>query len=180
MASPSLKTTLIYHSETQWTDTLPVVLLELRTCFKEDLGTSVVELVYGISLLRSKYRMSTAFFSSEEMLSDPRIFVEDFRIIVLERISDKCSKIWAEIVVQMREINSSSKMSGLKRAYKNIIDLNKKSGNHKNMWAFFLYVYHRRTHDTHLVRNDNEIDIESTIRYRFDAFDVDSIIHYHF
>jgi len=79
----------------------------------------------------------------------------------------KCSKIWAEIAAQMKEtytvttLQCSSKMSGLKRAYKNIIDLNKKSGNHKNMWAFFLYVYHRRTHDTHPVRNDNEIDIES-------------------
>jgi len=53
-----------------------------KNLFQRDLGTSVVELVYGISLLRSKYCMSTAFFSSEEMLSDPQIFVEDFRVIV--------------------------------------------------------------------------------------------------
>jgi len=28
-------------------------------------------------------------------------------------------------------------MSGMKRTYKNIVDLNKKSGNNKNSWAFF-------------------------------------------
>ncbi|XP_011059853.1 PREDICTED: uncharacterized protein LOC105149263 [Acromyrmex echinatior] len=46
----SLKTALMCHGETQWTDTLPVVLLGLRTCLKEDLGASVAELVYGITL----------------------------------------------------------------------------------------------------------------------------------
>ena len=72
----SLKTALICHSETQWTDTLPVVLLGLRTCLKEDLGTSVAELVYGTTL-----KVPDEFFSSEEMPSNPRIFVEDFRVI---------------------------------------------------------------------------------------------------
>ncbi|KAG5328076.1 PDCD5 protein, partial [Acromyrmex charruanus] len=33
----SLKTALMCHGETQWTDTLPVVLLGLRTCLKEDI-----------------------------------------------------------------------------------------------------------------------------------------------
>ncbi|XP_018360976.1 PREDICTED: uncharacterized protein LOC108759826 [Trachymyrmex cornetzi] len=46
----------------------------------------------------------------------------------------------------MKEANSlyevtgqqcASKMSGLKRTYKNIADLNKKSGNHTSSWAFF-------------------------------------------
>ncbi|KAG5324085.1 POL4 protein, partial [Pseudoatta argentina] len=73
----SLKTALMCHGETQWTDTLPVVLLGLRTCFKEDLGASVAELVYGTTL-----KVPGEFFSSEEMSSDPRIFVEDFRVIM--------------------------------------------------------------------------------------------------
>ncbi|KYN02051.1 hypothetical protein ALC62_07167 [Cyphomyrmex costatus] len=34
-------------------------------------------------------------------------------------------------------LQCSSKMSGLKRTYKNITDLNKKSGNNRNTWAFF-------------------------------------------
>ena len=45
-----LKTAIMCHGETQWTDTLPAVLLGLRTCLKEDLGASVTELVYGITL----------------------------------------------------------------------------------------------------------------------------------
>ncbi|KAG5321131.1 POL4 protein, partial [Pseudoatta argentina] len=73
----SLKTALMCHGETQWTDTLPVVLLGLRTCLKEDLGASVAELVYGTTL-----KVPGEFFSSEEMSSDPRIFVEDFRVIM--------------------------------------------------------------------------------------------------
>ncbi|XP_018309798.1 uncharacterized protein [Mycetomoellerius zeteki] len=53
----------------------------------------------------------------------------------------RSNKIWTEIAAEMKEANSSyevtgqqcaSKMSGLKRTYKNIADLNKKSGNHKN------------------------------------------------
>jgi len=58
----------------------------------------------------------------------------------------RSNKIWAEIAASMKEMNSSyditgqqcaSKMSGLKRTYKNIVDQNKKSGNHRNSWAFF-------------------------------------------
>ncbi|XP_011050435.1 PREDICTED: uncharacterized protein LOC105143680 [Acromyrmex echinatior] len=73
----SLKTALMCHDETQWTDTLPVVLLELRTCLKEDLGASVAELVYGTT-----FKVPGEFFFSEEMPSGPRIFVEDFRVIM--------------------------------------------------------------------------------------------------
>lgn len=48
----------------------------------------------------------------------------------------------------------TSKMSGLKRTYKNIVDQNKKSGNSRHSWPFFsvcfithIYVYtHTHTH----------------------------------
>jgi len=73
----SLKTTLMCHSKTQWTYTLPIVLFRLRTCFKENLGTFVVKLIYGTTL-----EVSRKFFSSEEMPNDPRIFVKDFRVIM--------------------------------------------------------------------------------------------------
>ncbi|KYQ50807.1 hypothetical protein ALC60_10099 [Trachymyrmex zeteki] len=58
----------------------------------------------------------------------------------------RSNKIWAEIAISMKDANSSyavtgqqcaSKMSGLKRTYKNITDQNKKSGNHRSSWAFF-------------------------------------------
>jgi len=58
----------------------------------------------------------------------------------------RSNKIWAEIAAEMNKINPAyevtaqqctSKMSGLKRTYKNIVDMNKKSGNNRNSWAFF-------------------------------------------
>jgi len=52
-------------------------LLDLKTCFKEDLSTSVAELVYGTML-----KVPSEFFSSEEMPSDPQIFIEDFCVIM--------------------------------------------------------------------------------------------------
>lgn len=73
----SFKVALMCHGNTNWMDVLPVVLLGLRTCYKEELDSSVAELVYGTTL-----RVPGEFFSSEEMASNPRIFVEDFRVIM--------------------------------------------------------------------------------------------------
>ncbi|XP_029661940.1 uncharacterized protein LOC115234762 isoform X2 [Formica exsecta] len=60
----------------------------------------------------------------------------------------RSNKIWAEIAAQMNEANPAyeltaqqctSKMSGLKRTYKNIVDQNKKSGNSRNsLWIHYL------------------------------------------
>ncbi|XP_011859374.1 PREDICTED: zinc finger protein with KRAB and SCAN domains 2-like isoform X1 [Vollenhovia emeryi] len=58
----------------------------------------------------------------------------------------RSNKIWAEIAAEMNKVDPlyevtaqqcTSKMSGLKRSYKNIVDMNKKSGNNRNSWAFF-------------------------------------------
>jgi hypothetical protein len=38
------------HADQQWTEALPLVLLGIRTSFKEDLQASVAEFVYGESL----------------------------------------------------------------------------------------------------------------------------------
>ncbi|KMQ85929.1 pol polyprotein [Lasius niger] len=73
----TLKSALMCHNESQWTETLPVVLLGLRTCYKENLDTSAAELVYGTTL-----KVPGEFFSQEEMPNNPRIFVEDFRAIM--------------------------------------------------------------------------------------------------
>ncbi|XP_011859375.1 PREDICTED: uncharacterized protein LOC105556874 isoform X2 [Vollenhovia emeryi] len=60
----------------------------------------------------------------------------------------RSNKIWAEIAAEMNKVDPlyevtaqqcTSKMSGLKRSYKNIVDMNKKSGNNRNSWAFFSY-----------------------------------------
>jgi transposase InsO family protein len=43
----TLKAAIMCHANPQWTDALPIVLLGIRTAFKEDLQASIAELVYG-------------------------------------------------------------------------------------------------------------------------------------
>ncbi|KMQ83373.1 gag-pol protein [Lasius niger] len=62
------------HSNPNWVDTLPVVLLGLRSSFKEDIQASTAELLYGKTL-----RIPGEFFDHEEMPSDLCYFVEPFR-----------------------------------------------------------------------------------------------------
>jgi hypothetical protein len=42
-----LKAAIVCHADQQWTEALLLVLLGIRTAFKEDLRASVAELVYG-------------------------------------------------------------------------------------------------------------------------------------
>lgn len=43
----SLKAALMCHNDKTWVDTLPTVLLGIRTSIKEDMGTTAAEMVYG-------------------------------------------------------------------------------------------------------------------------------------
>ena len=43
----TMKASIMCHANEQWTETLPLVLLGIRTAFKEDLQASTAELVYG-------------------------------------------------------------------------------------------------------------------------------------
>ncbi|CAK1603651.1 unnamed protein product [Parnassius mnemosyne] len=45
-----LKAAIMCHADSNWVDTLPLILLGIRSSFKEDLRTSSTELVYGESL----------------------------------------------------------------------------------------------------------------------------------
>lgn len=45
-----LKTAIICHSNASWTESLPLVLLGIRSALKEDIGASSAELLYGESL----------------------------------------------------------------------------------------------------------------------------------
>jgi hypothetical protein len=42
-----LKAAIMCHADQHWTKALPLVLLGIRTAFKEDLLASVAEFVYG-------------------------------------------------------------------------------------------------------------------------------------
>ena len=46
----SMKAALMCHENAEWADTLPIVLLGLRTSLKEDINTSAAELLYGTTL----------------------------------------------------------------------------------------------------------------------------------
>jgi cleavage and polyadenylation specificity factor subunit 1 len=43
----TLKADIMYHEDQKWTEALPLVLLGIRTPYKEDLQASIAELVYG-------------------------------------------------------------------------------------------------------------------------------------
>lgn len=62
------------QANNEWVNILPVVLLGLRTCYKEDIQASTAELLYGKTL-----RIPGELFDHEEMPNDPQYFVEPFR-----------------------------------------------------------------------------------------------------
>lgn len=70
----SLKAAIRCNASTNWINTLPVVLLGLRTSFKEDIKASAAEMLYGTTL-----RLPGAFFIDVEMGPEPQHFVEEFR-----------------------------------------------------------------------------------------------------
>jgi cleavage and polyadenylation specificity factor subunit 1 len=43
----TLKAAIMCHTDQQWTEAFPLVLLGINTAFKEDLQASVAELIYG-------------------------------------------------------------------------------------------------------------------------------------
>ena len=70
-----LKAGLMTHApQTQWIDALPLVLLGIRTCLKEDLGSTTAELVYGATL-----RLPGEFFDCVEVIADPLSYVSRLR-----------------------------------------------------------------------------------------------------
>jgi hypothetical protein len=42
-----MKACIICHADEKWTEALPLILLGIRTAYKEDWETSAAELVYG-------------------------------------------------------------------------------------------------------------------------------------
>lgn len=55
-----LKAAIICHESANWVDSLPLVLLGIRSAFKEDLQTTSAELLYGEPL-----RLPGEFFNTE-------------------------------------------------------------------------------------------------------------------
>ncbi|GFX04982.1 pol polyprotein [Trichonephila clavipes] len=76
-----LKSALITHLPESWLDSLPIVLLGIRSSFKQDLEASSVELVYGTTLkLPGEFFVNTpATTSTASFLQSLRQHVRSFR-----------------------------------------------------------------------------------------------------
>lgn len=70
----TLKAAIMCHDNPNWVDVLPVVLLGLRSSFKEDIQASTAELFHG-----KTFRVPGEFFDHEDMPIDPHYSVEPFR-----------------------------------------------------------------------------------------------------
>jgi hypothetical protein len=70
----TLKAAIMCHTHEQWTEALPLVLLGLRTAYKEDLQSSAAELVYGEPL-----RVPGEFLVPAAPTIEPSIFIQQLR-----------------------------------------------------------------------------------------------------
>ncbi|XP_055932026.1 uncharacterized protein LOC129962304 [Argiope bruennichi] len=73
----SLKQSLRCHAPTKWTESIPLVLLGLRTALKEDLRCTSAELVYGSTL-----RLPTEFFETPSLNVEPHDFLRNLRTVM--------------------------------------------------------------------------------------------------
>lgn len=70
----SLKSSIMCHQTTEWVDSLPIVLLGLRTSLKEDIKTTCAELVFGTTL-----RLPGEFLIDYEGNDTQQIYVQRLR-----------------------------------------------------------------------------------------------------
>ncbi|GBO30384.1 Retrovirus-related Pol polyprotein from transposon 17.6 [Araneus ventricosus] len=73
----SLKQSLRCHASTKWTESIPVVLLGLRTALKEDLQCTSAELVYGSTL-----KLPADFFETPSLNVEPHQFLKNLRNVM--------------------------------------------------------------------------------------------------
>lgn len=72
----TLKTAIVCQlgKEKNWLEVLPIVLLGLRTAYKEDIKCSTAEMLYGSTL-----KLPGEFFEDNHLRVKPEIFVQDLR-----------------------------------------------------------------------------------------------------
>lgn len=73
----TLKSAILCHNTDKWTQYLPLILLGLRCSFKEDIGATPAELLYGENL-----RLPSEFFSDEQPNISEADFVRQLRNIM--------------------------------------------------------------------------------------------------
>jgi cleavage and polyadenylation specificity factor subunit 1 len=70
----TLKAAIMCHAYQQWTEALPLVLLGIRTTFKEDLQASVAELAYG-----ELFRIPWELLAPSANAVDPALLITELR-----------------------------------------------------------------------------------------------------
>ncbi|XP_017461052.1 PREDICTED: uncharacterized protein LOC108354372 [Rhagoletis zephyria] len=70
----SLKAALMCHASASWVDSLPVVMLGLRTSYKADIHASAAEMLYGTTL-----HLPGDYFLDQGKTVEPLQFINDFR-----------------------------------------------------------------------------------------------------
>ncbi|GBL80060.1 Pro-Pol polyprotein [Araneus ventricosus] len=73
----SLKQSLRCHRSMKWTESIPLVLLGLRTALKEDLQCTSAELVYGSTL-----KLPAEFFETPSLNVEPHQFLKNLRNVM--------------------------------------------------------------------------------------------------
>ncbi|KAG5322722.1 RTJK polymerase, partial [Pseudoatta argentina] len=104
----SLKTALMCYGETQWTDTLTVILFRLRTCFIEDLGTSVAELVRHYAQIEGNRRpLEQSYTGSHKVLEciSDKVFAIEVDGRCINATADRFKS--AYLVIQDSELRST-------------------------------------------------------------------------
>lgn len=70
----TVKAAIRCHNNSDWTSTLPIILLGLRTVFKEELGATPAELVYGTTLV-----LPGEFLAEPENKHSPNEYVNNLK-----------------------------------------------------------------------------------------------------
>lgn len=99
-----LKAAIMCHADSNWVDTLPFVLLGIRSAFKDDLKSSSAELVYGEPL-----RLPGEFFnSSVSEFTDITDFTDRVRHLVSKLSPVPTSRHKKDKIFVYKDLNSSS------------------------------------------------------------------------
>jgi len=102
----SLKAAIMCQANAEWVDALPIVLIGLRTCYKEDIRASTAEFLYGKTL-----RIPGEFFDHEDMLNDPQPFVEPFRRHAANGTNTRCTPFTQQTIRFQRFIHLYTRFS---------------------------------------------------------------------
>nr|XP_029718020.1 igE-binding protein-like [Aedes albopictus] len=99
----TLKASILCHDTDRWTEQLPMILLGLRTTYKEDIGASPAEMVFGSIL-----RIPSEFFAENSNTSSENDFVVNLR----QAMRQLCTTKRHRLAWQPKNIRASGSQHG--------------------------------------------------------------------